>query len=359
MKYLIISIATVLLYLNSCALQKDVLEGISNDPVFFIQVTNGGPAITSVTAGTDSIYLFTSYELDDQGFSVLTGRFAKEKCIYTPGCPGEIAFSFRREGVLPLYNPGNVPFLTNTVDSFYQVVVTPLDTTGKEVSVNLAENSGALSPFPLVSNVTDDNTMLGVSITNPATGVITEVQQTLVPANPGLCQPVHLLARVENGQVELQTDIAGGDFAFAWGTTTNTGMAAYFAGAEYTVTVTSADHLCTTVLSVSNLPATTNGQWIRTPDFVTEVTGPFPPEQRNGVEITVVDPTGNMMTTTGATQSKSSFFTILSAKDYLSNENGEKTIQMTIQFNAQMTSPLFSGVQTFSGKGVIAVARPF
>lgn len=359
MKYLIISIAAVLLFLSSCALQKDVLEGISNDPVFFIQVTNGGPAISSVTAGTDSIYLFTSYELDDQGFSVLTGRFAKEKCISTPGCPGEIAFSFRREGILPLYNPGNMPFLTNTVDSFYQVMVIPQDTIGQVVAISLEDNSGASSSFPLVSNITDSSTIIAVSLTSPANGVTTSVAQTLVPSNPDQCQPVHLLARVENGQVELQTDISSGDFSFAWGTATNTGTTAYLSGAEYTVTVTSADHLCTTVLSVSNLPATTNGQWIRTPDFVTEVTGPFPPEQRNGVEITVVDPTGNMMTTTGATQSESSFFTILSAKDYLSNENGEKTIQMTIQFDCQMTSPLLSGTQTFSGKGVIAVARPF
>ena len=359
MKYLIISIAAVLLFLSSCALQKDALEGISGDPVFFIQVTNGGPGISNVTAGTDSVYLFTSYEEEAQGFATHTGRFAKEKCINTPGCPGEIAFSFRTNSILPLYQPRNIPFLTNTVDSFYQVMVIPQDTIGRVVAISLEDNSGASSSFPLVSNITDSSTTIAVSLTSPANGVTTSVAQTLVPSNPDQCQAVHLLARVENGQVELQTDISGGDFAFSWGTTSNTATSAYVVGAEYAVTVTSTDQSCTTVLSVGNLPATTNGQWIVTPDFITEVTGPFPPEQRNGVVITVVDPTGNMMTTTGATQSESSFFTILSAKDYLSNENGEKTIQMKIQFNCQMTSPLSSSVQNFSGKGVIAVARPF
>lgn len=344
--------------------KDDVPPDVVEDPVFMVAYQSSGGDTASITAGIDSVYLFTDHRSDNQQI-VCSGAFADASCPEAD-CPGSLTFEFSTpftDTFSPesVFHIGGFNFInldsggtsiiyrgtfqvdnTSGFDSFLwriddadagdgpvlvydfpNLSVTPL------IELSAQRPSGLRSVISRnVSPIGNTPTSVSLKIDQDSTLIIYKITAEITP--PGFD------SLLLNG-IPLQDTVLYSDDLSDF----------------YSVAVLQGTGFATASLEGLNVdqpPA-------RTPNFnltVNEIIVPGPPGE---VAIQWVDPSGGIWRSDRNNQDSFAFFVVEESEDYDNNEKGQKTRKMRVSFYCRLFNTTGeSGV--FSGSGVIAVAYP-
>ena len=346
-----------MMMLGACSLEYSDKEiTLSDDPVFVLQGANNGLDYR-YSAGEDSIYMFTNYRLNNGGGYEFTGRFAAERCADNDACPGQMAFTIRGNSPLLLFLQKNYPFINEEADSIITFTCIATDTIGSLVQLHTNRGS-AVAPLPLLLNTTDTTVPLTVEKTDKATGTKITLRTEIMPDQPDRCAIPVIEAQVVNNMVQMQADPAFSDAVFSWGG----GYSAQFPyqpGQQYPITITHPSG-CSFVITFQNLPSGAPNAIFSSPklSFMAHRQAAV---LQTGAMVQFVNDSGEIFVAPAHIQDSLSYFNVSQINEYLRNENGQRTVQLNIDFRCnlrQQNAVSITPTHTITGKGVIAVGIP-
>lgn len=345
--------------------QKEVIPpppGPSDDPVFSVNYLVNGTVYNQV-AGKLGVYLFTNYAQDQNEVKECIGSFAADTCR-TADCPGTIRFIWRnnalgndfttswRTGLFPMYYDSHSDSLV--YGTYMQFV--PGSSAAPEPVWTLNDS---------IEYITKEVYMVGpagllhtnVTATHQA-GYESGLDQQFLPAANRFCVDARLEAQVDTPTVLLRVlPTTSGSFEYHWYNDSSSPevQATWASDVTYAVTVTDIAAGCSAVLSLGKLPPGTGN--IQAGSIAVESKG-GKAVQVGGPVIEWIDEAGDVWRSDRQPQSyNQGRFRILEIVDYLSNENGQPTKQMRVNWSCMLFKA--SGESTFiTGSGIIAVAWP-
>ena len=340
---------------------------VTEDPVFSVTYFPDTIFEKTVTAGKDSIYLFTDYK-DSGARTICLGSFADAKCP-DGDCPGSLTFEFMHDQAGPfspdtVFHLGSYSFfsLDSTAGSpIYHVTYNAVNTgnyTGFSWKIddqNAGNGPTITADYPDIS-ITPKFVELSAQKT---TGLKSDISRSISLINPG----GNLFPSLN---INVLTD-----------STTNFLLVAETSGAPYDTLVWGTGDTSTILYQDSLMPSysvyiadgfgnqatasfeglTLDDVPVSTADFtytVEQIIVPLPPGE---VAIQWVDNNDIVWRSDGGVQSATAFFTVTESEPYEQNERGLKTRKMQVSFNCLLYNDSGES-RNFSGSGVIAVAHP-
>lgn len=357
-------------------------------PVFSIEGNLSGEAL-NIIAGEEDYYLFTSYETDALNVRSFVGTFAKIDCLEE--CQDTFRIKIRDNQELT-QNGGNIE---------ESIFIGSYDYKNNEESFTVEMNTiysytttfNATSSIPSMGNIeytweidsveySDFNPILSLDLDNQPNEIV-DVSLTVKAGNGTLmsrqeaqlsfgtddiersCYTTFETSPVGQGMLFAQSS-GTAPFSYLW-SDGSTDSSIQVDTLFYSVTVTDAVG-CVNVASVSTNPnflggieCMANFSISSQVSFTVENDTTFTTDslQFSSVVIEYVNADGEFYSSELATQPTSAAFSILEIKDFDNNENGDKTKQLTIDFNCILgTETALPPLQLTSGKGTIAIAYP-
>lgn len=357
---------------SACSKESFPPDG-AEEPVFVAQFQIAQDAY-SLSAGKDSLYLFTKHQYDPDTANVVicSGAFAAVDC---PGayCPGSLTFEFRNtiEGAEVFFDTafavGPRPYLyvgTPIGDTLKRIRFFTSDTLDYVSFQWLIDGGSPVTGRSITKEYTDNNPHQVTlrALRNGAIGSI--VSRTIVPDILNETYPavnITVTDSVQAGSYVLIANTLGTAVeSFAWNTGDSTQQIEVSQlDANYAVTVknTAGDTAYAVIAAVNAItPIVSSANF----EFTVEnVLPPSDPLQLGSVLIRWVDENNTVWESRRGAQPASSFFQILSSENYELNENGQKTRKMEVAFSCIMFNiNNLSESRPISGTAVIAVAHP-
>ena len=360
-----IGLLSIALLWTACK-KDDQPPPLAEDPVFMVEfdidtITGQGQLLT---AGLDSVYLFTRYMVDAQEIACI-GTFAKSDCP-DGDCPRSLTFEFKSE-LTDVFEPDSVfhlgsfrfvgsdstpgPVIYRT--SFYADSTLGYDSFSWKIN---GQNVGTGS-----SNVVDfqDNTPKSLELeAKKTTGLQSLVQRPVSLTDPGGNSFPAVGINVQQDSsflFQVTAETSGAPYNLLIWNTADTGSTFYtdLLDSIYFVTIFSDSASSSSLLSGLSL----NDLPVHTANFTYTVEEILSPAMPGEVAIQWVDDAGVVWRSDRDTQFSSSFFQVFESEPYLRNENNQETYKMRVEFACIIFNPDGLG-RSFMGAGVIAVARP-
>ena len=343
---------------------------IPGDPVFTAQFQFDAGEQT-LSAGLDSLYLFTTYRNAPGAVLVLSGAFAPVDCPESD-CPGSLTFELRNDRTGTTVSPDTVFGVGSRVyydaapqatDSIVRITFATPDTLEYQLFQWEIDNG---SPFTgkSITKEFPDNTPHVVTLRGFRNGALKSVvTRTIVPNSPQTVYPavgITVFDSSATGPYLLIANTFGSPaISFDWNTgDTTQQIEAGQLNASYGVTTRNLAGN-TAFAQVTLSPGTSPG---KTADFnfsVQNITSQPDTLQPGSVTIRWVDENGAVWVSQLGRQTPDAYFQILSTDPYELNENGQKTRKMNVSFSCMLfnsDNPLVG--RPITGTAVIAVAYP-
>lgn len=357
-------------FLWSACSKEPIPPDIPGEPVFTAQFLFNAEE-QALSAGQDSLYLFTTYRSAPDAVLVLSGAFAPVDCP-EGNCPGSLTFEFRnnRTGttIAPdtLFEPGNRSYFNaapQPSDSIIRITFTTPDTLEYQTFQWQIDSSAPFAGKSLTREF-PDNAPHDVTLRAFQGGALKSVvTRTIVPNNPQLLYPAVGIIAVDSsitGSYLLIANTFGSPVvSFEWNTgDTIQQIEADQVNASYSVTVQNlAGETAFAQIIIS--PQMSPG---KTADFtfsVQNITSQPDTLQLRSVVIRWVDENGGVWESQLGEQTPGANFQIISSEPYELNENGQKTWKMNVSYSCMLyNSDNPSVARPISGTAVIAVAYP-
>ncbi len=358
---------------SACKLDSDQIDPINNPPYFLIHYTQTVDTLSdkTVTAGLDSVYLFTSYATGSDDVVTCTGTFSEVYCL-SDTCPGRLRFEFRnlQRGQVVLadsvFRLGEHPFKTTEVPvgqtvyrTFFQVDSQAINYTNFNWLFNGQSTAqGAATTFDF-STVSDSASVELEASSN--TGPTSWVQRTVSLSTTSAVFPkVDILISPQSNSYRLQA-ISSEAPVVAWNWHNGTSQSVFEQDtlhSNYLLTgLSETDHAASARLhGLSPDP----GKPLHTVNFTQTtslVTLPADTLQLGSVALQWTDAQGNTWRSDRGIQEANSQFRVLESQFYELNELGQNTWQMKVVFSCYLYHQ--NGERTlFTGEGRVAVAFP-
>lgn len=383
-----------LLALSSCK-KLDVQPPPDGSPVFSVKANIDGVGKTWV-AGEDEYYLFTGFDQDSSGLLSFWGRMEQDPCPNV-ACGEKIDFYFHDVAPSPSGQTdiqaalflGNHPFQNpNSLDTIwtYDTTTTYLLSLDASPSIISPNNNPFFSwslpnANPVAGSMANftftqppQNMQVTLTMLSGADSCFSSQTQSiflLSPVQPSPCQ-VFLDTITNAGStlpVALKAVVLGqAPFNYLWST-----------GSSQSILQLSnlgpAIPIEVSVTDASGCMATANGQtptqsgefcsarfnWNLSTQMVvdsnyTVLNQPFKP---GGVEVIFTDAGGvEWSSKWGQQLAANAGFQILSVESFDENENGQKTMKLSVKFQATLWNQNGQSVNLTGGEGIIAVAYP-
>ncbi len=339
---------------------------LSEDPVFMVEFdldTITGQS-QLLTAGLDGVYLFTRFMADGQEITC-AGSFAKSDCP-DGDCPRSLTFEFRSE-LTDVFEPDSVFHLGG-----FRFVGS--DSTSGPITYRTsfyADSTLGYDSFSWKINGEDVGTGLSIIVdfqdntpksleldAKKTTGLQSLVQRPVSLTNPGgnSFPAVGLNVQQDSSApFQITAETSGAPYNLLIWNTADTGSTIYTDLLDSIYSVTIFSDSASSSSSLSGLSP--NDLPVRTANFTHTVEEILSPAMPGEVAIQWVDDAGVVWRSDRDAQFSSSFFHVLESEPYLRNENNQETYKMRVEFACILFNPDGLG-RSFSGAGVIAVARP-
>ncbi len=359
----------VLLLWSACS-KEPIPPDIPGEPVFTAQFQfDAGEQ--ALSAGQDSLYLFTTYRSAPGAILVLSGAFAPVDCP-DGDCPGSLTFELRNDrtgsAVVPdtLFELGSRAYFNaapQASDSIIRITFTTPDTLEYQTFQWVIDNG---SPFTgkSITKEFPDNAPHEVTLRAFRSGALKSVvTRTIVPNSLQTIYPAVGIAVIDSlptgAYLLIANTFDSPVVSFNWNTgDTIQEIIANQANASYAVTARNlAGDAAFAQITLS--PLMSPG---KTADFnfsVQNITSQPDTLQLRSVVIRWVDENGVVWESQLAEQAPGAYFQILSTEPYELNENGQKTWKMNVSFSCMLyNSDNPSEARPITGTAVIAVAYP-
>lgn len=361
------------IFWSSCKLDSESIGPINDPPYFLMHYTQTVDALPAktVTAGLDSVYLFTSYATGSDDVITCTGTFSRVYCL-SDTCPGRLRFEFRNlqlgQVVLAdsLFHLGEHIFKTTELPVGQTVYRTNFHVDSAAVNYtnfNWLFNGqytaqGAATTFDF-STATDSVRVELEAISN--SGPTSWVQRFVALTDTSAVFPkVDLLISPQANNYRLEAISSGAPIA-TWNWHNGTVQPVFeqdLLQPDYLLTGLSAtSHSASARLhGLSPDP----GQALRTANFThtaTLVTLPADTLQLGSVALQWTDEWGQVWRSDRGVQEANAHFRVLESQFYELNELGQSTWEMKVVFTGYLYNR--NGERTlFTGEGRVAVAFP-
>ncbi len=354
---------------SACS-KEPIPPDIPGEPVFTAQFQFDAEQQT-LSAGVDSLYLFTAYRNAPGALLVLSGAFAPVDCP-DGDCPGSLTFELRNDRTGTTVSPDTVFAVGSrayfnaapqATDSIVRITFATPDTLEYQLFQWQIDNG---SPFTgkSVTREFPDNAPHAVTLRGFRNGALKSVVTRTIA--PNSMQPVYPAVGITvfdssaTGPYLLIANTFGIPVvSFDWNTgDTTQQIEASQLNASYGVTT---QNLAgdTAFAQITLSPIMSPG---KTADFnfsVQNITSQPDTLQPGSVTIRWVDENGAVWESQRGQQTPAAYFQILSSEPYEWNENGQKTRKMNVSFSCMLfnsDNPLVS--RPVTGTAVIAVAYP-
>lgn len=363
--YLLAATMFLLWGLLGTACQKTGLPPDSTEAPVFMVTPDDISQFKPLTAGVDSVYLFTRFTTTGQEV-VCKGSFAKENCP-AADCPESLTFEFKGTTIelsepSLFFNLGQYAYLGNdstNSDSVVYRTVFYADTLGGATSFSWTiddQLAGTGSSFELVF-LDDTPKRVELEAVSP-TGLRSKVRRLVSLAAPGSSAYPQVNIQVQELDTigyQLTAEVGVPQYdTLVWSDGSNeVNRDVFFLDSTYSVFVVQGSNVASAMLfglSASVLPA-------RSTDFtytVEKITFPVP---EGKVAIQWVDKNGMTWRTDGGKQDGTAVFEVSESAPYDNNELGQKTRSMRVSFRCDLFNATGER-RPFAGEGNIAVAYP-
>jgi len=347
---------------TACKKAEPLPPPVSEDPVFMVTYSPDSVVNQTVTAGQNSVYLFTDFEEDD--FILCTGSFSKEDCP-DGNCPGSLTFIFKSlktDDFQPdnVFHLGSLVFenvLGGSPDTTFLTTFSVLPNSGyNSFSWNI-DSASAGTGASIQQEFQDDNPKIVRLTAQKTTGLTSTIFRTVSLTNPGASFPsVNIEATGDSASYQLAAVITGPQPASLFWNTGDTSEMFFtdFLSSSYSIIVGDSFGNFTQArlqqLSPNDLPVQTAGFTYSVQPIV--VQGPL-----GEIIIEWVDAQGRIWRSDRVQQPVGAVFEVLESDDYEQNERGQNTRKMKVLFDCILFDEQGNSLP-FSGTGVIAVAHP-
>ena len=343
----------------------DIPPDVVEDPVFMVAYQDTGGDTASLTAGIDSVYLFTNHSTTNQQI-VCTGAFADAGCPDSD-CPGSLRFEFSTPftdafDADSVFHNGSFNYVnldSGSTDFVYRGTFQVDNTFGFNDFSWRIDDVDVGSGEILEYDFPDISVTPFVELTSLRSSGLRSIITRKVSAL-GSNLPVELSLRIELDTAAFYKVVAEinppsfDSLLFNGQPAQDTAQYSDVLPNFYTAQILQG----TDVASASLEGLNSDELPVRTPNFnltIESVPIPGPPGE---VANQWVDPQGNTWRSDRTNQDLSfAYFIVEESEDYEENERGQKTRKMRVSFNCRLFNTTGeSGV--FNGSGVIAVAYP-
>lgn len=394
MKYL--TLITVLALLASTSCKKlDVELPPMGSPVFGIEAVINGES-KKWMAGEEGYYLFTGFDQDSAGLLRFWCRLQPETCD-TQVCGEKLAFYFNDLALSPsgqtdveaaLYL-GSHPYqslaMWDTIWIFDTITTYLLNLDARSSLADPSLSANFLWFVPNIGTIVGDTVSIVLPDVPQQLPVTLTVQNALDSCYSSQTQTVFLVSGNQTMPCNVFVDtltnpvsatplalvaLAQGKapIAYAWSTGSSDSLLFLGnlpAGFPFEVSISDSQG-CTS--SASGLTPNQSGtfcsarfSWsvVEQTEVSTNFTVVHRPFEPGGVKLEYTDESGEVWSSElGPQQANNASFQILSVESYDENENGQKTVKISVKFQATLWNQSGQSIQVTDGKGVIAVAYP-
>ncbi len=360
----------LLLVLFWAACKSDDPYSTEDPPYFVLHYTASNLPEQTVTAGLDSIYLFTDYSIGHDDVVTCVGTFAQVQCL-DDTCAGRLSFEFRNTKIgqvaLPdsIFRLGEHSFKTtqpSAGQTIYRTTFRADTTFGYTDFLWLFQNQysaqGSVTTFDFNSSSDSARVELQATRNN---GPESRVQRQISFFGPVTAFPsVDLLISPQPTDYRIEAISSGSPIS---GLSWNNGIAL----PVFEDTLLQSTYMVT-ALNFSGSTATASLQGLSPDPGTTQGTANFthtttlltlPPDtlQFGTVTIQWTDDNRKIWRSDQGPQQANSTFKVLETKLYELNEQGQPTWQMQVDFTCILYNQNGQHIP-FVGKGLIAVAHP-
>jgi hypothetical protein len=384
MKKLLIIVCTFALAISSCK-KKEFPQNVTEEPAFYISANIDGTPL-SLKAGTFGYYMYSSYTQDTNGMYTFVAEVKPANCGNT--CANSLKIELNDNKVSALGGATNINNSIKAGDYQFANTATVAPTLiGYEAKFRSIYNkrtsnttylwnfddAGSLSteanPTHTYSTAGIKNVNLGISETGSSP--MTHMENPIKITISDLAVKTRILTPIVNGNTVTFSNTTNGgsgtppNYTYKWnfgdyspGSNSPNPSHTYSASGMYKVKLKVKDSANDSteynfnINTANSYSAATNFSVVTTPIYFTTATNLL-----SKVKITYVDANGKIYSSHLQSQvGAGNIFNITSVEDYKTNENGQATKKLKINFNCKLYNGTSNFVNLTNGEAVIAVS---